>query len=77
MLTSKHALSKQILTLQHIWIAKTNIFTCLLSFLIEKHKVQRNYITKLSEKAGVTEKKAIYWVFDQVEQIYGGKRLGK
>ena len=57
LLISKHALSRQILTLQHLWIARNNVFNCLLSFLIEKHKVQRNYITKLLEKAGVTEKK--------------------
>ena len=57
LLISKHALNRQILTLQHLWIARNNAFNCLLSFLIEKHKVQRNYITKLLEKAGVTEKK--------------------
>ena len=46
-LMSKHILSKQIHTLQNIWVIKDNIFNCLLSFLMEKHKVQRNYITKL------------------------------
>lgn len=50
-------MSKQILSLQNLWIARNNIFNCLLSFVMEKHKVQKRFITKLLEKARVTEKK--------------------
>lgn len=63
-------MSKQILSLENLWIARNNIFNCLLSFVMEKHKVQKRFITKLLEKARVTEKKTIYWVFDQVERFY-------
>ena len=81
-LMSKHILSKQIHTLQNIWVIKDNIFNCLLSFLMEKHKVQRNYITKLlvSDSKNKKKKKKINRKnkvigFDQEERIYDGKRF--
>ena len=79
-LMSKHILSKRIHTLQNIWVIKDNIFNCLLSFLMEKHKVQRNYITKLlvSDSKNKKKKKKINRKnkvigFDQEERIYDGK----
>ena len=43
---------------------------------MEEHKVQKKFIRKLLEKAGVIEKKN-YRVFDQVERIYVGKKVWK
>ena len=61
MAISEVDLSKQIVILQNVWISTCNILNSVISFLTERHKLQREIILKIlivdSNKRRNTKKK--------------------